>query len=157
MNFFEFLPLIPKLPEAKCRTIEDANIFFPESRAEERKSLPTIQSICGGCTERKECLDYALDQEIPYGIWGGFTTEQRKKMLNTRYALAPKANNAEKIRVMFGSGCTPKEIAAALKLDHSYVTTVLKRAGVKLEGEIQSQLTTGKLGEESPLSSGFQQ
>jgi len=144
VNFFEFLPLIPKLPEAKCRTIEDANIFFPESRAEERKSLPTIQSICG-------------DQEIPYGIWGGFTTEQRKKMLNTRYALAPKANNAEKIRVMFGSGCTPKEIAAALKLDHSYVTTVLKRAGVKLEGEIQSQLTTGKLGEESPLSSGFQQ
>lgn len=157
MNFFEFLPLIPKLPNAKCRDIEDANIFFPESRAEERKSLPTIQSICGGCIDRKECLDYALDQEIPYGIWGGFTTEQRKRMLNTRYANAPKANNAEKIRVMFGSGCTPKEIAAALKLDHSYITTVLKRAGVKLEGEIQSQLTNEKPGEESPLSSGFQQ
>jgi WhiB family redox-sensing transcriptional regulator len=157
VNFFEFLPLIPKLPEAKCRNIEDANIFFPESRAEERKSLPTIRKMCDGCIERKECLEYALDQEIPYGIWAGFTTEQRKRLLKARKANAPRINNAERVRMMFGSGCTPKEIAAALNLEHSYVTTVLKRAGVKLEGEIQSQLTDEKLGEESPSSSGFQQ
>ena len=157
MKYLDFIPLIPKLPQAKCRDIDNPNLFFPESRAEERKSLQAIRAMCDGCIERKECLDYALDQEIPYGIWGGFTTEQRKRMLNTRYANAPKANNAEKIRVMFGSGCTPKEIAAALKLDHSYITTVLKRAGVKLEGEIQSQLTNEKPGEESPSSSGFQQ
>ena len=154
MSFFEFLPTIPLLPEAKCRDIEDANIFFPESRAEERKSLPTIRKMCDGCIERKECLEYALDNEIPYGIWAGFTTEQRKRMLNAR--TGPRVNNAGRVRAMFGSGSTPKEIAAALKLEHSYVTTVLKRAGVKLEGEIQSQLTDEKLGEESPLSSGFQ-
>lgn len=154
MSFFDFLPTIPLLPEAKCKDIEDANIFFPESRAEERKSLPAIRSMCDGCIERKECLEYALDNEIPYGIWAGFTPEQRKRMLNARNA--PRVNNAEKVRALFGSGSTPKEIAAALKLEHSYVTTVLKRAGVKLEGEIQSQLTDEKLGEESPLSSGFQ-
>lgn len=155
MSFFEFLPTIPLLPEAKCRNIEDANIFFPESRAEERKSLPTIRKMCDGCIERKECLEYALDNEIPYGIWAGFTTEQRKRMLNARNG--SRVNNAERVRAMFGSGSTPKEIAAALKLEHSYVTTVLKRAGVKLEGEIQSQLTDEKPGEESPSSSGFQQ
>ncbi len=157
MNFFEFIPIIPNLPRAKCKEIEDANIFFPESRAQERTSLPAIRKMCDGCIERKECLDYALDNEIPYGIWAGFTPEQRKRMLNARYADAPRANYAEKVRVMFGSGCTPKEIAAALHLEHSYVTTVLKRAGVKLEGEIQSQLTDEKRGGESPLSSGFQQ
>jgi WhiB family redox-sensing transcriptional regulator len=157
VNFFEFLPILPQLPEAKCRDIENPDIFFPESRAEERTSLPTIRALCESCTERKECLDYALDNEISSGIWAGFTTEQRKRMLNARYANAPKANNAEKVRVMFKSGCTPKEIAVALKVEHSYVTTVLKRAGVKLEGDIQSQLTIERLSRESQSSSGFQQ
>lgn len=157
MNFFEFLPVIPKLPEAKCRMVEDANIFFPESRAEEQKLLPTVRSICDGCIERKECLEYALDNEIGHGIWAGFTSEQRRRMLKARKAYAPRINNAEQVRAMFSSGCTPKEIAMALKVEHSYVTTVLKRAGVKLEGEIQSQLKDEKLGEESPSSSGFPQ
>ena len=157
MNFFEFLPVLPKLPNANCKGIEDADIFFPESREQERKTLPAIRKMCDGCIERKECLDYALDNEITYGIWAGFTPEQRKRMLKVRNANAPRVNNAERVRAMFGSGCTPKEIAAALNLEHSYVTTVLKRAGVKLEGEIQSQLTDEKLGEESPSSSGFRQ
>lgn len=154
MNFFEFLPILPKLPNAQCKDIEDANIFFPESRDQERKTLPAIRKMCDGCIERKECLEYALDNEITYGIWAGFTAEQRRRMLIARNE--PRINNAQRVRELFGSGRTPKEIATALKLEHSYVTTVLKRAGVKLEGEIQSQLTDEKLGEESPSSSGFQ-
>ncbi len=157
MNFFEFLPQIPLLPEAKCKGIEDANIFFPESRQQERKTLPTIRKLCDGCIERKECLEYALDNEIPYGIWAGFTAEERRRMLNIRKSKTPRINYAEKVRALYLSGSSPKEIASALRVEHSYVTTVLKRAGAKLEGEIQSQLTDEKPGEESPSSSGFPQ
>ena len=136
MNFFEFLPLIPKLPNAKCRDIEDANIFFPESRAEERKSLPTIQSICGGCIDRKECLDYALKEQISYGIWAGTTPAQRGFGQGFKHRFTGKVNRAEAIRSLSSLGRTPKEIAATLKVELAYVTQVIKRAA-KLEGESQ--------------------
>lgn len=157
MNFFEFAPLIPHLPNAACRGIENPNLFFPESRAEERKSLQAIRNICDGCIERKECLDYALQQQVPYGIWAGYTWEQRKRIIGNARQQSPIPTRAELIRRMSAEGVKPKEIAKALEVELSYVTQVLVRAQAKLEGEIQSQLTDEKPGEESPSSSGFPQ
>lgn len=157
MSYFEFIPLLPQLPQAQCREIENPDIFFPESRAEERKSLQAIRKICDGCIERKECLDYALSEQIPYGIWAGFTWEQRKRMITNARQKSPIVSRARKIREMAAEGAQPKEIAKALNCETSYVTQVLSLAAAKLEGEIQSQLTDKKPGEESPSSSGFQQ
>lgn len=157
MNFFEFAPTLPRLPLAACRSIENPDLFFPESRAEERRSLQTIRSICDGCIERKECLDYALEQQIPYGIWAGFTWEQRKRMVTKARTKSPIISRARKIREMTANGVEPKEIAKALNVELSYVTQVLSIARAKLEGEIQSQLTDEKHGEESSSSSGFPQ
>ena len=157
MKYLDFIPLIPKLPQAKCRDIDNPNLFFPESRAEERKSLQAIRAMCDGCIERKECLDYALQQQIPYGIWAGFTWEQRKRMVTKARQQSPIISRARKIREMSAEGAQPKEIAKALDIELSYVTQVLAIAKAKLEGEIQSQLTDEKPGEESPSSSGFPQ
>lgn len=156
MKFLDFIPLLPQLPQAQCREIENPDMFFPESRAEERKSLQAIRKICDGCIERKECLDYALEQQIPYGIWAGFTWEQRKRMIGARRDKTPRISRAKKIREMSALGAQPKEIAKALNCEPSYVSQVLSIAAAKLEGEIQSQLTDEKPGEESPSSSGFQ-
>jgi DNA-binding NarL/FixJ family response regulator len=157
VKFFDFSPLLPHLPFAACRDIENPNLFFPESRAEERKSLQAIRNLCDGCIERKECLDYALEQQVPYGIWAGYTWEQRKRMIGNARQQSPIPTRAELVRRMFAEGAKPKEIAKALEIELSYVTQVLVRAKAKLEGEIQSQLTNEKPGEESPLSSGFPQ
>ena len=157
MKYLDFIPTLPLLPQAKCRDIENPDMFFPESRAEERKSLPAIRKICDGCIERKECLDYALSEQIPYGIWAGFTTQERKTMIIKTRQKSPIYSRARKIREMAAEGTQPKEIAMALNLELSYVNQVLSIAKAKLEGEIQSQLTDEKLGEESPSSSGFPQ
>ena len=157
VSYLDFIPLLPELPDAKCREIENPDIFFPESRAEERKSLQAIRKICDGCIERKECLDYALKQQIGYGIWAGFTAEERKKMVTKTRQQSPIISRAKKIRDMAAEGAQPKEIAKVLNCEPWYVNQVLNRTPAKLKGDIQSQLTDEKPGEQSPSSSGFQQ
>lgn len=36
--------------------------------------------ICGQCPVRAICLQYALDTEEDFGIWGGTTPRQRRKL-----------------------------------------------------------------------------
>jgi hypothetical protein len=141
VNFTFFFPTLPLLPQAKCRDIENPDIFFPEGKVEEAKSLPIAQSICGSCIERKECLEYALAENIPFGIWAGTTPKERGVYVQRRRKKFGK-NNAETIRRLHLQGRTPKEISVALNVDLSYTTQVLRKAGVKSEGELQSQLKT---------------
>jgi WhiB family redox-sensing transcriptional regulator len=150
MNPLDFLPKLPLLPDALCRKIENANIFFPESRAEERKTLPFVKEFCGKCIERKECLEYALNEEIPFGIWGGKTPKERGLILKGRRKGTFGINRAEKIRALSKLGHKPKEIALMMRVETAYVTQVLKRStNAKLEGEIQSQPQTNDSSEES--------
>ena len=141
MNFTYFFPTLPLLPQAKCRDIENPDIFFPEGKVQEANSLPIVRSICEGCIERKECLEYALAENIPFGIWAGTTPKERGVYVQRRRKKFGK-NNAETIRRLHLQGRTPKEISVALNVDLSYTTQVLRKAGVKSEGELQSQLKT---------------
>lgn len=158
MNFLDFVPTLPLLPNAACKDYEFPELFFPDSRAKEKRILPLAQSICAGCVERKECLAYALEQKIPHGIWAG-TTPAMRGIKNESKRTAVKTNRAEKIRFLYQSGRTSKEIAEILGIGLSYVSTIVKRVDAKLEGENQSQLTKGrgKPSEESSSSSGFPQ
>ena len=144
MNFTFFFPTLPLLTQAKCRDIENPDIFFPEGKVEEAKSLPIAQSICGSCIERKECLEYALAENIPFGIWAGTTPKDRGVYVQRRRKKFGK-NNAETIRRLHLQGRTPKEISVALNVDLSYISQVLRKAGVKSKGELQSQLKTKDL------------
>ena len=141
MNFEYFFPTLPLLTQAKCRDIKNPDIFFPEGKVEEANSLPIARSICEGCIERKECLEYALAENIPHGIWAGTTPKERGVYVQRRRKKFGK-NNAETIRRLHLQGRTPKEISVALNVDLSYTTQVLRKAGAKSEGELQSQLKT---------------
>ena len=131
-----FFPTLPLLPEASCRGIFNPNLFFPDSKEQEAKCLPIVRAICAGCPERKECLDYALKEEIPDGIWAGTTPAQRGFGQGFRNRKTGQINRSNAIRSLYALGRTPKEIAMTLKVEMAYVTQVLKRAA-KLEGESQ--------------------
>ena len=150
-----FFPTLPLLPQASCRGIFNPNLFFPESREQEAKCLPIVRAICAGCPERKECLDYALKEQIPHGIWAGTTPAQRGFGQGFKHRYTGKTNNAEAIRSLTSLGRTPKEIAATLKIELAYVTQVLKRAA-KLEGESQLLNETKHSGESSSSSESVQ-
>lgn len=131
-----FFPTLPLLPQASCRGIFNPNLFFPESREQEAKCLPIVRAICAGCPERKECLDYALKEQIPHGIWAGTTPAQRGFGQGFRNRKTGRMNRSDAIRSLHSFGRTPKEIADTLRIELAYVTQVLKRAA-KLEGESQ--------------------
>lgn len=59
----------------------DPDSFFPE------KGEPTrdAKKICLGCDVRAECLDYALRLKLRYGIWGGMSERERRKIAGKAY------------------------------------------------------------------------
>lgn len=59
--------------EALCREV-DLELFFP------RKGERPARSICARCPVQPECLDEALDARIRWGIWGGTTERDRRKL-----------------------------------------------------------------------------
>ena len=151
----EFFPALPLLPNASCRDIFNPNIFFPESKEQEAKCLPIVRTICAGCPERKECLDYALKEQIPHGIWAGTTPAQRGFGQGFKNRKTGRVNRASAIRSLHSFGRTPKEIAATMKIELSYVTQVLKRSA-KLEGESQLLKEEKHSGESSSSSESAQ-
>jgi WhiB family transcriptional regulator, redox-sensing transcriptional regulator len=34
--------------------------------------------VCSGCPVREICAAYAIENEIPYGVWGGLTEQERQ-------------------------------------------------------------------------------
>lgn len=66
---------LPWADEAKCLTA-DPEVFFPEKGGSTREA----KRICALCTVRAECLEYALDNDERFGIWGGLSERERRKL-----------------------------------------------------------------------------
>lgn len=61
---------------AACREADPA-LFFAGTRDDERSAL----ALCAVCTVSEECLDFALATRERFGVWGGTTERERKKLL----------------------------------------------------------------------------
>ena len=64
---------------ANCRGA-DADLFFPERGASTRKA----KAICAACDVRQECLDYAIASGEKFGIWGGMSERERRRVRRQR-------------------------------------------------------------------------
>ena len=42
--------------------------------------VKAAQRICGRCEVRRECLDYALEEHLTHGVFGGSSERQRERM-----------------------------------------------------------------------------
>ncbi len=54
----------------------DPEAFFPEKGGSTREA----KRICSRCEVRAECLEYALGQDERFGIWGGLSERERRKL-----------------------------------------------------------------------------
>jgi hypothetical protein len=71
--------LLPKFyREAVCET-EDLKLFFP-GRGQSSNIKKAVE-ICGTCPVQRDCHNYAMDNRIVDGVWGGSSPEQRQKWL----------------------------------------------------------------------------
>jgi WhiB family redox-sensing transcriptional regulator len=66
---------------AKCRKI-GPSLFFSEDEDGNlsRKNDLDAKKMCKDCPVKTECLAYALNQQIRFGIWGGFTSRERSSI-----------------------------------------------------------------------------
>lgn len=63
------------LRDGAC-TNTPTSTFFVKGRAQEQ----IAKRICEGCCVKSECLEYALAEEIPFGIFGGLAPRERNKI-----------------------------------------------------------------------------
>jgi WhiB family transcriptional regulator, redox-sensing transcriptional regulator len=54
----------------------DPEAFFPEKGGSTREA----KRVCGGCEVRAECLGYALEHDERFGIWGGLSERERRRL-----------------------------------------------------------------------------
>ncbi|CAN5585272.1 MAG: WhiB family transcriptional regulator [Nocardioidaceae bacterium] len=54
----------------------DPEAFFPEKGGSTREA----KKVCLTCDVRSECLEYALGHDERFGIWGGLSERERRKL-----------------------------------------------------------------------------
>ena len=54
----------------------DPEAFFPEKGGSTREA----KRVCLSCDVRDDCLDYALANDERYGIWGGLSERERRRL-----------------------------------------------------------------------------
>jgi WhiB family transcriptional regulator, redox-sensing transcriptional regulator len=81
----ELMDLILETPDrswqrqANCMGV-DPDLFFPERGASTREA----KEVCRGCVVREDCLEYALANGEKFGIWGGLSERERRKIRRRR-------------------------------------------------------------------------
>lgn len=54
----------------------DPEAFFPEKGGSTREA----KKVCVSCDVRPECLEYALEHDERFGIWGGMSERERRRL-----------------------------------------------------------------------------
>lgn len=54
----------------------DPEAFFPEKGGSTREA----KKVCRSCEVRAECLEYALENDERFGIWGGMSERDRRRL-----------------------------------------------------------------------------
>lgn len=58
----------------------DPEEFFPEKGG----STKAAKAVCVRCEVREECLEYALARDERFGIFGGYSERERRKLQRAR-------------------------------------------------------------------------
>lgn len=81
-----FLQPAPWMEEASCADAVNPDVFFPE-RGEQ--ILDAVQ-VCAACPVAAQCLEYAVDNDERFGVWGGVSGWQRRRGLESAQAAASR-------------------------------------------------------------------
>jgi WhiB family redox-sensing transcriptional regulator len=65
--------------QGKCREMDPA-LFFPSDGI----GVQLAQRTCSECPVKAPCLEYALDNHVDHGVWGGTSERERRRILRRR-------------------------------------------------------------------------
>jgi len=70
------------MDRGSCRSFPPA-VFFPQDGA----GVERARAISKGCPVTDKCLEYALEERIEHGVWGGCSERERRRILKRRRGL----------------------------------------------------------------------
>lgn len=66
---------------AECLSAKrDPDLFFPERGG----SIGDAKKVCRKCLVSSDCLEFALQNDEKFGIWGGMTERERRRLRRQR-------------------------------------------------------------------------
>lgn len=65
--------------KAACRTHHDPDLWFPPHEGHTHREVLAAKNVCSSCPARHDCFAYALNRGEDHGIWGGFTSRERRQ------------------------------------------------------------------------------
>ncbi|WP_306796514.1 WhiB family transcriptional regulator [Nocardia sp. XZ_19_369] len=68
----------------------DPDAFFPDRGGNARDA----KRVCSSCDVVRECLNYALDHDQNFGVWGGMTPPERHRFARRGITARPSATRA---------------------------------------------------------------
>jgi WhiB family redox-sensing transcriptional regulator len=69
--------------DGNCRAYP-ASVFFPSDGA----GVEVARRICEDCPVKDRCLEYALEEHIDHGVWGGCSERERRRIAKRRRTAA---------------------------------------------------------------------
>lgn len=112
-------PFVPERPawmaDANCLGV-DPDLMFPERGA----SLAPAKDVCRGCEVRSECLAFALDTGEKFGVWGGLSERERRRLRRMR-GTGRRDTLADRILALRAAGMAPRDIIAETRAPPGYV------------------------------------
>lgn len=77
--------------------------WYVERGASGRQSkVAQARAICNGCPVARQCLDYAMENGERYGMWGGKSVRERRKLLNGWVITRPCGHCNTPMRITLG-------------------------------------------------------
>jgi len=77
------------MDDGACQEV-GGEFWFPEKGEKAREA----KAICAGCGVVDECLDYAIDNQVQSGVWGGLTTRERRAVYRPAHAAWPSPTSS---------------------------------------------------------------
>jgi WhiB family redox-sensing transcriptional regulator len=74
------------MARGNCRA-HPPDLFFPSDGV----GVEVAKKVCVDCPVREPCLEYAMENHIDHGVWGG-TSERERRRIARRRRLALQAN-----------------------------------------------------------------
>jgi len=103
----------------------DPEAFYPEKGGSAREA----KRVCTHCTVRAECLSYALAHDERFGVWGGLSERERRRMRNGPPVRVPD-RRAGTVRQL-ATSLTDPEIATRLGCSPRTVLRIRIAAGIR--------------------------
>ncbi|MET9507746.1 WhiB family transcriptional regulator [Streptomyces flavidovirens] len=126
---------------------EDADAtFFPLPR--DHEAIAEAKELCAACPVRRDCLNYALENTLKEGIWGGLTEAERRPwhdglpqrldysrviaFFNSRDVHLTETERQAVIDHAYVRGWRPDRLASALQISHKHARDLLRQAANKV-------------------------